>query len=127
MGYGAFAGCMSISKIMLPATIKYIEGEAFNGCKRLTTVNFEDGFSCDIGQDMFKNCDNLEAIEIPNGVKYIGSNSFANCKKLSEITIPSTVTSIYNNAFSGCDSLQTIKGYKGSYAETYAKNNGFIF
>ena len=127
MGYGAFAGCMSISKIMLPATIKHIEGEAFNGCKRLTTVNFEDGFSCDIGQDMFKNCDNLEAIEIPNGVKYIGPNSFANCRKLSEITIPSTVTSIYNNAFSGCDSLQTIKGYTGSYAETFANNNGINF
>lgn len=127
VGYGAFARCMSLSKIMLPATIKNIEGEAFNGCKRLTTVDFEDGFSCNIGQDMFRNCDNLETIEIPNGVKYIGSNSFANCKKLSEITIPSTVTSIYNNAFSGCNSLQTIKGYKGSYAETFAKNNGFIF
>ena len=127
IGYGAFARCMNLSQIMLPASIKYIDGEAFNGCKRLSTVTFEKGFSCDIGQDMFKNCDNLEAIEIPNGVKYIGSNSFANCKKLSEITIPSTVTSIYNNAFSGCDSLQTIKGYTGSYAETYAKNNGFTF
>ena len=127
IGYGAFARCMNLSKITLPATIKNIEGEAFNGCKRLTTIDFEDGFSCDIGQDMFKNCDNLAAIEIPNGVKYIGSNSFANCKKLSEITIPSTVTSIYNNVFSGCNSLQTIKGYKGSYAETFAKNNGFTF
>lgn len=127
IGYGAFARCMNLSQIMLPASIKYIDGEAFNGCKRLATVTFEKGFSCDIGQDMFKNCDNLEAIEIPNGVKYIGSNSFANCKKLSEITIPSTVTSIYNNAFSGCDSLQTIKGYTGSYAETFANNNDINF
>ena len=127
IGYGAFARCMNLSKITLPATIKYIEGEAFNGCKRLTTVDFEDGFSCNIGQDMFRNCDNLEVIEIPNGVEYIGSNSFANCKKLSEITIPNTVTNIYNNAFSGCDSLKIIKGYIGSYAETFANNNGIDF
>ena len=127
IGYGAFASCMNLSKITLPATVKNIEGGSFNGCKRLTTVDFEDGFSCAISQDMFENCDNLAAIEIPNGVEYIGPNSFVNCKKLSEITIPSTVTRIFNNAFSGCDSLQTIKGYTGSYAETFAINEGIDF
>ena len=49
----------------------------------------------------------------------------------SEVVIPSeteglTVTSIGNDVFIGCDDL-TINGTMGSYAETYAKENGIAF
>ncbi len=46
--------------------------------------------------------------------------------KSSALTIPNSVTSIDDYAFDGCTHL-TIKGTKGSAAETYATKNGFTF
>lgn len=38
-----------------------------------------------------------------------------------------SVTKIENSAFWGCVNLKTIRGYAGSYAESYAKEYGYIF
>lgn len=54
------------------------------------------------------------------------AEAFAWCERLTIITIPESVTSIGYEAFGRCKSL-TIKGKKGSYAETYAKYNRITF
>ena len=88
-------------------------------------------------------------VVIPNSVESIGAEAFADRETLTSITLGNSVTSIYNFAFVGCSSLTsitlsdsvksigacafdgcyelTIKGYAGSYAETYAKENGIPF
>lgn len=38
-----------------------------------------------------------------------------------------TVTSIGEDAFGECESLTTIVGTKGSFAETFANENGYTF
>ena len=48
------------------------------------------------------------------------------CIRLTSITIPDSVTSIGKYVFHYCDRL-TIYGVKGSYAETYAKENKIPF
>ena len=50
------------------------------------------------------------------------------CSSLKSITIPESVTSIGERAFDECKRENlTIKGYAGSYAEKYAKENGISF
>ena len=52
--------------------------------------------------------DNLEKVEILNGVANIGENAFYYCGKLKSITIANSVTSIASNAFYHCDALPDI-------------------
>lgn len=79
----------------------------------------------------------VESIVIPDTVTSIGEGAFIYCGTLKEITIPASVTSIGNNAFAyyvnqdiygDTDNEKfIIRGYKGTAAETYAKENGMTF
>lgn len=80
-----------------------------------------------IGERAFCGCTGLSSIYIPDSVTSIGSSAFSGCLGLKEITIPKSVTSIGNGAFSEVSSNFVIKGYSGSYAETYAKSNNIKF
>lgn len=64
-------------------------------------------------------------IEIPSSVTTIGDYAFAYCQSLFSVFIPNSVTSISNTAFESARCI--IKGYAGSYAETYATENGYNF
>lgn len=55
------------------------------------------------------------------------AQAFTNCKNMTSILIPESVTEIRELAFDGCEKLTTIYGKAGSYAETYAKDNGYTF
>ena len=60
-------------------------------------------------------------------VKSIGQGAFNYFSTgITSITIPETVTSIDDHAFYSFMEL-TIYGKKGSYVETFAKNNGYTF
>lgn len=127
IGDGAFAGCLSLEEINIPTYLNNEPDMLFDGCIRLKKVNFAKNYNGSISQRMFRNCSDLESIEIPDGTKQILWKAFYGCTKLKEIYIPQNVDHIDRDAFDECNSLKTIKGYKGSYAETFAKNNGFIF
>ena len=47
-------------------------------------------------------------------------------RRIKAISLPDGVANIGYYAFMGCPGL-TVKGYTGSYAETYAKNNNLGF
>ena len=74
----------------------------------------------------FNSCENLEGIELPEGLGSIGWMAFAGCRKLKSITLDEKVTRIGEDAFVNCRKL-TIIGKAGSYAEQYAKNNNIPF
>ena len=65
-------------------------------------------------------------VELPETVTTIGSKAFANCSILSYIFIPESTRSIASDAFLN-DANLVILGKAGSYAETFANNNGFVF
>ena len=79
-----------------------------------------------ISFDAFCRCKSLTSINIPNKVTSILHDTFLGCTSLTSINIPRSVTRIDHKAFDGCDKL-VIKGYAGSYAEKYAKENGIPF
>lgn len=58
-------------------------------------------------------------------VTEIGRYAFRGCSSLTSITIPESVKTIGEYAFDQCDSLEVIFALKGSYAEQWAKDNGF--
>ena len=60
-------------------------------------------------------------------VTSIGAYAFANNTSLQWIWLPPSVTSIDKTAFSGCPSSLVIYGKSGSYAQKFAKANGYKF
>ncbi len=81
-----------------------IDSEVFKDCVDLKAVNIPDTV-IEIGDSAFENCKSLEKINIPDSVNKIGTRAFANCKALIEVNISRSVTEIGNSAFGGCSSL----------------------
>ncbi len=61
-----------------------------------------------IGNYAFKNCTELEQINLPDSLLWIGGGAFYNCSSLANITIPSGVEFIDGNVFYGCTSLTSV-------------------
>lgn len=62
----------------------------------------------------FHYCDNLEHLNIPEGITHIEKYAFAHCKNLKSVILPSTIKSIEYKAFYDCPNLEliTTNGYK---------------
>ncbi len=90
----------------IPYRVTKIDSEIFKDCDKLQTVVIPDTIT-EIGDSAFENCRSLEKIYIPDSVTKIGNRAFANCKSLNNITIPNSVIEIGNSAFGGCSSLVT--------------------
>lgn len=81
---GAFKGCASIKKIVMPDSVRVIEKDAFKGCKH------------------------LEEIYISKNLQFLGGYAFYRCHSLKEVSLPSTVTKVDNCTFLYCDSLEKV-------------------
>lgn len=79
-----------------------------------------------IGGSAFAGIDTLEEVRISAGIIKIESQAMANCPNLVYVYIPSTVKSIASDAFDGSSNV-VIHCAKGSFAETFAKNNSFNY
>ena len=112
IGDNAFNYCDSLKKVVIPDTVKTIEISAFSRCEQ------------------------LKELTIGSSVSDIGAVAFADCA-LTSVTIPENVTTIrdfafgYNYSYDSHSYLPiegfTICGKKGTEAERYANENGFIF
>ncbi len=92
----------------------------------LTKVTFEAQVPS-IPRAAFQNCDLLEEVVLPDSVSTIEPSAFKWCYVLRDVYIPASVTSIDATAFDECPSTLTIHGAAGSYAQTYAAENGILF
>ena len=125
IGSGAFNGCTGLTSIDIPNSVISIGAYAFSGCTSLTSVKLPNNLTS-IDIHVFNGCTGLTSIDIPNSVTDIGMSVFSGCTSLTSINIPNSVTSIGANAFINIPSSQcTIYCEQGSYAETYAQENGF--
>ena len=119
----AFSGCKSLQSITIPNGVTSIGGNTFMGCESLQSITIPNGIPS-IDDGTFSNCESLQSITIPNSVTFIGERTFMGCKSLQSITIPNSVTFIDERTFSKCSEDLTIICSQGSYADTYAKENG---
>ncbi|MBP0972881.1 MAG: leucine-rich repeat protein [Oscillospiraceae bacterium] len=111
--------------VTIPDSVTSIGDAAFNNCEGLTGISIPDSVTS-IGYNAFNECTGLTEVTIPDSVTSLGRNAFFDCTSLTEMTIPDSVTIIGQFAFHHCYKL-TIKGYAGSYAETYAQEYSIPF
>lgn len=74
----------------------------------------------DIGEEAFKECNNIREIILPHTVKTISCSAFEACKKLECINIPDDIESIGECAFAFCENLQEIEIPKNTMIFDYA-------
>lgn len=90
--------------------VREISEDAFNGNDTITTVILPDGV-ISVGDYAFAFCDNLETIELNEGLQIIGEGAFYgynSTNKIKSIIIPSTVTEIEKNSFRSCQNLENV-------------------
>lgn len=74
----------------------------------LEVVEIPDGVS-EIGIFAFADCVNLEMVTLSDGIKEIEMGAFYNCQNLKDIKLPEKLEIIRNDAFLNCKSLNEIK------------------
>ena len=83
----AFAGCANLERVVLPTTIRWLDGGCFMACISLKEVYIPDG--CEKIETMaFLQCFSLERIRLPASIKFIGANAFNSCPALKEVLVP---------------------------------------
>ena len=153
IGAGVFFGCSNLQEVVFPENVSIPStASLFRDCTALQSMTFTKIFS-EIGNFMFDGCTSLRNITFSsdNQIETIGRTAFQNCVLLSEVILPEKLRSIGTRAFDGCASLTditiydnvtsisidafnnipkeqlTIHGIAGSYAYTFAIENGYTF
>ena len=102
IGYTGYA-----SEITIPAEVKYIGANAFEGKTNITKVILHNNI-LSIGEKAFYGCTSLGSIEMSTAVTSIGNSAFENCTNLLSITIPNSVTTLGTNVLRNCYALTEI-------------------
>lgn len=98
----AFAYCPNLTKVTFAASnMELIEG-CFAGCHKLQSVTFPASLTRDMTYDMFRDCPMLTTVTLPKNLRTVPQQMFSGCKNLRKIDLPATVTKIDGQAFNGC-------------------------
>ena len=107
IGNDAFGGCVNLTNITIPNSVKVIDTFSFSGCSSLTHITIPNSVTT-IGYCAFDGCSQIESITIPNSVVEIGEAAFKFCSKLKNINLPPGLKTIGKGAFYECKSLSSI-------------------
>lgn len=118
--YGsAFCNC-GFERIAIPGSVEKISIEAFDGCKRLKTIEVDENNRnyCAIDGNLCSKDGKTLVLYapgklekspiIPSGITIIGESAFSACDNITELTIPDGVTEIGIFAFSYCLNLKSV-------------------
>lgn len=106
IGYKAFDSNSKIKSVVLPNTLKHIDGYAFYNCVNLTSINFPNSL-VSIGEWAFCNDNKLNTYDFGNNLISIGSFAFYGTTP-SIITIPENVISVGKDAFGNNSKLEVL-------------------
>ena len=88
---------------MIPSTVKVIGDDAFRESQQLSSFTIPDWVTT-IGERAFM-YGGLETITIPSSVTTIGENAFTGCNRLTTVTVESTTPPSINNSFNTYERL----------------------
>lgn len=103
---GAFKDNKTITKVVVPDSVKIISLEAFANCSNLSDVQLGSGLK-EISSEAFMNDFALTSITIPNGVNRIDDSAFSRTS-ITEIVLPDSVTNVGTGCFLGCSKLSKV-------------------
>ena len=109
--------------VVLPNTLETIGRESMRNCE-MTSLVIPDSVKYINGQ-AFSNCDKLESVTIGNSVEIIEYGAFYACELLEEVTIPATVSEISESIFSACSRLENISVEDGN--EFFSAEKGALY
>lgn len=91
----------TVTKNEVEYSVTSIGQNAFRECSELTAVNLPNSLTS-IGNYAFYQSGELTAISVPENVSSIGTSAFNGCTKLASVTLPKSMESIGNYAFRDC-------------------------
>ena len=103
LGSYAFAQCLSMTSVAIPASVTTMGSGVFTDCDALRDIVFHN---TSIETECFAGCDGLETLTIPNNIDFIGYHAFDACTGLKNITMP--IEQSWFNTFTGCRSVEQI-------------------
>ena len=104
--YSPFAGCISLTRIMIPEGVTLIPDNAFYGVSSLTEVSLPNSLP-EIGCGVFRDC-GLVRVDFPKNIYAIKERAFEGCTLLEQVNLNEGLYSIERNAFCGCTALKQI-------------------
>ena len=132
--YGVFKDT-EIEEIVLPKSLKIVDGYTFNDCEVLRKIHVEDGCEADLYQLRISDpirigplpeiavggvsvwsLRELHKIVIPEGVARIGSSWFYG-SEIESVEISASVRELGQYAFCGCEKLKRVSFQQGSVLE----------
>ena len=93
--------------IVINEDIARVGDNAFEDCE-METIELPNTLRY-IGTEAFAYCPNLKFIQIPDGVTYLRARTFEHCTSLKEIILPDSIKEIKPMCFRGCRSLTSIR------------------
>lgn len=113
------ASCDNLESVIIPDSVTYMDG-VFWGCESLKTVYIGKGVAT-ISDDVFYDCQKLEAINVSAENKYFASENgilygkdktviykYPAKKQGTEFIIPSSVKELAASSFAGCTQLEYV-------------------
>jgi hypothetical protein len=105
----AFAGCVGLTSVQLPAKLKALNSYAFQNCTNLERVIFVAQCPLtNIASYAFYNCRSLTTIELPDNLTTIGERALSNCIALTSLEFGPTVRTFGDGVFANCVGLEQI-------------------
>ncbi|MEI3188239.1 MAG: leucine-rich repeat protein [Lachnospiraceae bacterium] len=96
----AFQGCTSLKTLDIPKSLRYIEKNAFMENKAVREIRYEtENLSTVISPEVFRECNRLQLIVLPEKLEKVGPRAFYKCKELDGIQFPATLKEIEEEAF----------------------------
>ena len=115
-----------IEKISFSSSIHSIGWWAFYGCKKLTSVELNEGLNT-IEYGAFMNCHKLKEVSLPYTLYSIGEDAFGvNCSTLKNINDHYSKKVVSKQLYSYNKNFK-IKGYEGTYSQKYAADHNLVF
>lgn len=112
----AYRNHIGVTYIKLPASVKSIGKNAFDGCLNLLLIEVDADNEVYYSEDncLLEQATNTLVLGcrnsiIPEGTTIIGEGAFGGCELITEIVIPNTITTIMPGAFSGCMFITELK------------------
>lgn len=98
----------TVEGVMLPASAKCMEAEAFADWTGLKVVMFRNGIET-IGDYAFRDCVQLRHVYMSSQIAGFGKGVFCGCIKLRTVELPEGITVLKKDTFAQCKGLRYVK------------------